>query len=116
MIAAVGLDESGHEMRGYYFEVSGSGTAVHSGRAKNADLFRRVEEVARQVGDPVSVTSWKVIAEQPVPAPVTVARPNPAAPQASPADRLRQVEQAWKEGLISKEEYEAKRAQILSEM
>jgi len=43
---AVGTDASGHEVRGYWFDVSGKGTAIIAGGAKNRALYHRLQEAA----------------------------------------------------------------------
>lgn len=54
--AAQGSDPLGKTVRGYYFEVSGSGSAIVQGRAKNIELFERVADAAKATGRGVSVT------------------------------------------------------------
>jgi hypothetical protein len=110
-VPGIGLDSSGNERRGYYFEVSGSGTAVVSGRAKNAELFDRVRELAEQSGRPARVTNLRTDYRQGdksdspiIPAPEI---------RATATTRLRELEQLRREGLISESEYQVKRAKIL---
>lgn len=55
--AAQGTDALGKKIRGYYFEVSGSGSSIVQGRAKNVELFERVVESAKTTGKGVAVTS-----------------------------------------------------------
>lgn len=44
--AAQGTDALGKKVRGYYFEVSGSGSSFVQGRAKNVELFERLAVLA----------------------------------------------------------------------
>ena len=46
VVPAVGTDASGHEVRGYWFDVSGKGTAIIAGGAKNRALYHRLQEAA----------------------------------------------------------------------
>jgi hypothetical protein len=113
-VPATGIDPSGLEVRGYYFEVSGSGTAVISGRVKNSELFDRVKELAERSGRPTRVTAWRIdYRSEDVSQP-----PRPPVPEnRSPAAaRLRELEQLRRDGLISEDEYRTKRAKILDEM
>lgn len=54
--AAQGTDALGNKIRGYYFEVSGSGSSG-SGRAKNVALFEMLAESAKATGKGVAVTN-----------------------------------------------------------
>lgn len=54
---AKGVAASGEEVRGYYFEVSGSGTSILQGRLKNIALFDSVREKAAAAGNVISVKS-----------------------------------------------------------
>jgi hypothetical protein len=60
-----GTDAIGKGVRGYYFEVSGSGSSFVQGRAKNVELFERVAEAAKATNKGVVVTidlqkmNWK---------------------------------------------------------
>lgn len=54
--AAQGTDALGNKIRGYYFEVSGSGSSG-TGRAKNVALFEMVVESAKAAGKGVAVTN-----------------------------------------------------------
>jgi hypothetical protein len=58
-VPATGTDSAGNEVRGYFFEVSGSGTAVISGRVKNSELFDRVTQLAEHAGQPIRVMTWR---------------------------------------------------------
>jgi hypothetical protein len=125
VVPAVGTDAHGGEVRGYYFEVSGSGSSG-SGRSKNIDLFRRLQAALDASGTAVVVTNlregsyetdgraylgrsrdaWEVAASRP-----------PATKGQSPvADQLRDLKNLCDQGLITEQEYEAKRRQILDRM
>jgi hypothetical protein len=60
--AAQGTDAFGKKVQGYYFEVSGSGSSFVQGRAKNVELFERLSEAAKATGKGISVTSVERIA------------------------------------------------------
>lgn len=56
VIPAVGTDASGHDVRGYWFEVSGAGSSG-SGYRKNIDLHRRIQEALNATGTATIVTN-----------------------------------------------------------
>jgi hypothetical protein len=55
VLPAEGLDTLGEKIRGYYFEVSGSGTSG-IGYNKNVELFKKVTEAAKATGKDIAVT------------------------------------------------------------
>jgi len=57
VVPAAGKTESGEGVRGYYFEVSGSGTSILQGRLKNIALFDAIREKAAAAGSLISVKS-----------------------------------------------------------
>ena len=52
-----GMTPTGHKIAGVYFEVSGSGTSVVQGRAKNIELFKRVQALAQATGQAATVAN-----------------------------------------------------------
>lgn len=60
--AAQGTDVLGKKVQGYYFEVSGSGSSFVQGRAKNVELFERLNESAKATGKGTAVTAVERIA------------------------------------------------------
>ncbi len=58
VVPAIGTDHSGREVRGYWFEVSGSGSSG-SGRSKNLDLFRTLKAALDATGAAVVVTNLR---------------------------------------------------------
>jgi hypothetical protein len=126
VIPAVGIDAKGREVHGYWFDVSGSGTAGISGSAKNRELHRRLQEALDATGTAVGITNLREgryetdgrayraqgrDASEAGPK----ARPLPSSgPNA--AEQLRELKKMHDEGLITREEYEAKRRTILDRM
>jgi len=60
--AVQGTDALGKKVRGYYFEVSGSGTSVLIGRSKNVELFDSVAAAAKATGKGVALTGIERVA------------------------------------------------------
>lgn len=59
VIPASATDADGKTVRGYYYEVSGSGSSVVQGRAKNVRLFDAVSSAAKSTGKAVLVSGVK---------------------------------------------------------
>jgi len=59
VIPASAQDAGGKTVRGYYYEVAGSGTSVVQGRAKNVQLFEAVSSSAKSTGRAVFVSGVK---------------------------------------------------------
>jgi hypothetical protein len=123
VIPAIGADSSGREVLGYWFEVSGSGTST-PGRLKNGDLYRRLLEALDSTGTAVVVTGLKegryetdgrAFRAEGRDASEAAALGS-RRPRGGPADRLRELKTMHEQGLISDQEYEAKRRQILDRM
>jgi len=125
VIPAVGTDARGGEVRGYYFEVSGSGTST-SCRLKNKDLYNRLREALDATRTAAVVTNLRQGRYETDGRAYLggsrdardVANSRRAAPKGpSPAaDQLRELKNLRDQGLISEQEYDAKRRQILDRM
>ena len=123
VIPAIGTDASGHEVRGFWFDVSGSGSAPIAGGAKNRALFHHIQGAADATGTATAITSLREgryetdgrallaggrLASE-------VASVAPVASTGTP-DKLRQLKAMRDEGLISDDEYETKRRQVLERL
>ncbi len=123
VIPAVGSDAGGREVRGYWIEVSGSGSSG-SGHSKNVDLFRRLRDALDATGTAVVVTGLKETRYETDGSAYRaggrdareVVAPGSRRPTGGPADQLRELKTMRDQGLISDQEYEAKRRQILDRM
>jgi len=125
VIPAVGIGEMGQEVQGYWFDVSGSGTAIISGTAKNRELHRRLQNALDGTATATFVTNvregryetdGRAYRAQGRDA-HKASTSNPRAPSApSVTDQLRELKAMYDQGLISKEEYDAKRRQLLDRM
>jgi Short C-terminal domain len=126
VVPAIGTDQTGREVRGYWFEVSGGGSSG-SGRSKNLDLFRRLKTALDATGAAVVVTNLRegryetdgraYLGGSRDARDVAASRPRaPSAPKSTVADQLRELKTLRDQNLISDQEYEAKRRQILDRM
>jgi hypothetical protein len=117
VIPAKGTTVTGDVVEGFYFEVSGSGSSVIQGRAKNVALYEAIQsELGRlNVGMVVSQIergSYKgpVFATN-----GGVAEP-PKRSSSSAADRLTELKSLLDRGLISEKEYAGQRAKIIESL
>tara|TARA_R110002094_G_scaffold200476_1_gene172160 strand:+ start:2065 stop:2580 length:516 start_codon:yes stop_codon:yes gene_type:complete len=105
----LGRTSSGDEVRGCYYEVSGSGSSFVQGRAKNVELFECLIGKARLVGNPVIVDEITATTYQP--------RNLGASTQSGGlAKRLTQLKQLLDQGLITQQDYDTKKAELLRDM
>ena len=122
VVPALGIDSSGQEVRGYWYDISGSGTLIPVGEARTKFL-RLILSWLEATGTATTVTNvregtyetdgraylgLKRDARD-------IMRARPATP-ASPADRLSELQQMRDRGLITEKEYEEKRRQILDRL
>jgi hypothetical protein len=124
IIPAVGTDTSGQEVQGYYFEVSGSGSSG-SGYRRNIALFERIRDALEATGTATVVTNVRegrydtdgvAYRAHGKDASEASFRSRPSAPPTGAAERLRELKALHDQGLISNDEYETKRRQILDRM
>jgi hypothetical protein len=122
VVPATGNDPAGKEVRGYWFDVSGSGTAIISGAGKNRELHRRLQEALDATGTATVVTNLRegryetdgsAYRAQGRDAREAASRSRAPAAGAGVADQLRELKALHDQGLITKEEYDAKRRQLL---
>lgn len=110
---AIGIKENKEEVKGYYFEVSGSGTTV-IGRQKNVELFEKLNKSLAETGKSVVVTNVKLLKyEADMKIPIEGSQ---KIDKQSPSESLRELKQLHKEGIISDEEFEKKKKEILERM
>ena len=119
VIPASAKDEEGKTVRGYYYEVSGSGSSIVQGRAKNVRLFDVISSTAKSTGKAVLVSGarreayvgarWKQgESRNESLTPTTRSDGNP--------DSLTQIErlkQLRDQGTITEEEFQRKKRELL---
>jgi secreted protein with Ig-like and vWFA domain len=121
--AAQGTDALGKKVRGYYFEVSGSGSSFVQGRAKNVELFERLAETAKATGKGIAVTSTERIgyanAKWRVGESELEKNSTPATSGTNKDDVLNSLERLKglrDRGVITEEEFEAKKKELLNRL
>lgn len=121
--AVLGTDAAGKKVRGYYSEVSGSGSSFVQGRAKNVELFERLAESAKATGKGVAVTGiervsyanakWRSNERQ------LESSASPAASANTKDDTLNSLERLKglrDRGVITDEEFQAKKKELLNRL
>jgi uncharacterized lipoprotein YajG len=89
----------------------GTGTAHRYGRAHSADNMNEV------LSDALKEAYANVLSDQPLQSAWVTGKPaGKAAPAESAEERLRKLDDLLKKGLITKDEYQTKRAEILKDM
>ena len=113
----IGTKESGEDIKGYYFEVSGSGTTV-IGRQKNVEMYEQLNKALANTGTGVVVTNVRLTkyeTEKKISTDGNQRHSHEANPK-YPADVLRELNQLHKDGIISDAEFEAKKKELLQRM
>jgi putative oligomerization/nucleic acid binding protein len=123
VIPAVGTDASGQEVHGYWFDLSGSGSMPIHASAKHKELLRAIREALDATGTATGVTNLRDDSyETDGHAYLGLKRDARDIKLGSPppgtwnADRLSELKTMRDRGLITDEEYQAKRRQILDRM
>jgi len=123
VIPAVGTDASGGEVRGYWYSYSGSGTLTPTS-ARTTGLIELIRSRLEATGTATTVTklrdgqyetdgrAYLGMKRDARDIPPTLRR----TPAASNTDRLNELKTMRERGLITEEEYQVKRRQILDRM
>lgn len=114
---AIGTTKKGDEIKGYYFEISGSGTS-DIGQQKNVKMYEKLNKALADTGTGAVVTNVRaskyesgkhlsIDGNQ---------RHSQEANPRSPADVLRELSQLHKDGIVSDAEFEVKKKELLQRM
>lgn len=104
-----GEKPDGKTARGIVFEVSGNGTSG-SGRIRNGTFFEHLRSIADQTGSAIALLNAREVAFE-------IEGENKGRDRRSgPTERLAELKKALEEGLISQQEFESKRQEILRSM
>jgi hypothetical protein len=123
VVAAVGTDSSGRAVHGYWFDISGSGSMPISGSAKHKEFLRVIEEALAKTGTATVVSNIRdgnyetdgraYLGLKRDARDIKAAQESTGAGSAA---RLGELKSMRDRGLITEDEYEAKRRQILDRM
>jgi hypothetical protein len=122
VIPAIGIDASGHEVHGYWYDYAGSGTLFPTEKRMTGflDLIRKRLDATRTA---VVVTGLRDGAYETdgraylgLKRDARDIRPGAGTPGPSNADRLSELKTMRERGLITEEEYQLKRREILDRM
>lgn len=117
IVPAKGISKSGAPVEGFYFEVSGSGSSIVQGRAKNVSLYETIQAELDKLNVAVVVPQ---IERESYKEPVFATKGGPTgSPQpggGTVADRLDELKDLWDRGLISEKEYSDQRAKIIGSL
>lgn len=123
VIPAVGTDGGGHEVHGYWFDISGSGSMPISGNTKHQEFLRVIQESLDATGTRTVVTNVRDGSYETdgraylgLKRDARDIKSGVRSPGTGNADRLSELKTMRERGLITEEEYQAKRRQILDRM
>ena len=123
VVPAIGTDANGREVRGYWFDISGSGSMPISGSAMHKKLREALENALAETGTATVVTNLRdgsyetdgrayLGLKRDARDIKSALRPTGS----GSAERLEELKGLRDRGLITNEEYEAKRREILNRM
>lgn len=107
IIPATGFTDDGRKVNGFYFEISGTGTAFVYGKIKNDQLFQDLKKALNATGTATAIKNMS-IGEYEDSTTSTSAK--------DAANSLRQLKKLYDEKVIDQDEYENKKAEILKRM
>jgi hypothetical protein len=123
VIPGAGTDARGNEVHGYWFDISGSGTMPISGKMKSSEFLRMILASLDATGTATVVTNVRDGSYETdgraylgLKRDARDIKMGSRSPGAGGADRLSELKTMRDKGLITGEEYEAKRRQILDRM
>lgn len=119
VIPASAKDGDNRDIRGYYFEISGSGSSIVQGRSKNIRLFETISSSAQSTGKAVVVSGvnrepyagalWKQ-GEASKQSPAHALNPEGGTDALTLIERLKQLRDR---GIITDEEFDLKKKELL---
>ena len=123
VIPAVGTDTSGRDVHGYWFDISGSGSMPITGGAKHKEFLKVIEDALAATGTVTAVTNLRdgeyetdgrayLGLKRDARDIKLESRPSGT----GTADCLSELKAMHDRGLITDEEYQAKRRQVLDRM
>ncbi|MGO9018735.1 MAG: SHOCT domain-containing protein [Syntrophobacteraceae bacterium] len=107
IIPATGITDDGRKVNGFYFEISGTGTAFVYGKIKNDQLFQDLKKALHATGTAKAIKSMSIGEYED-------STTSNSAEDA--ANSLREIKKLYDEKVIDQHEYEIKKAEILRRM
>ena len=107
IVPATGVTDDGREVKGFYFEISGAGTAFAYGKMKNDQLFEDLKKTLNATGTATAIKSMSIGKYED-------STTSNSAEDA--ANSLRELKKLYDEKVIDQHEYEIKKAEILKRM
>jgi len=107
IIPATGITDDGRKVNGFYFEISGAGTAFLYGKIKNDQLFEDLKRALNATGTATAIKSMSIGKYED-------STTSTSAEDA--ANSLRELKKLYDEKVIDQHEYETKKAEILQRM
>ncbi len=107
IVPATGITDDGRKVNGFYFEISGAGTAIVYGKIKNDQLFQDLKKALNATGKATPIKSMSIAAYED-------STTSNSAEDA--ANSLRELKKLYDEKIIDQDEYENKKAEILQRM
>ncbi|RJG05990.1 SHOCT domain-containing protein [Noviherbaspirillum cavernae] len=122
VIPAAGKDANGRPVNGYYFDVSGRGSSIVQGAAKNAELFDRVATAAKATGKGIAVFEVATVAYSGIAwkqGQIGASNSYPASTTAAKEDAFGKIERLKvmrDRGVITDDEFERKKKDLLDRL
>lgn len=107
IIPATGITNDGRKVNGFYFEISGSGTAFLYGKIKNDQLFQDLKKALNATGTATAIKTMSIGEYEDSTFPTSAE---------DAANSLRELKKLYDEKVIDQDEYEKKKAEILQRM
>lgn len=110
IIPATGITDDGRKVNGFYFEISGGGTAFVYGKIQNDKLFQDLKKALNATGTARAIKSMSTGQYEDSTTSTTSTTSEDA------ANSLRELKKLYDEKIIDQDEYENKKAEILQRM
>jgi hypothetical protein len=110
VLPASGIDQTGKHIFGYYYEVSGSGSSIVQGRAKNVALFETLNRNLQETNTAVIVTHLQN-ENYTSSISIDLSKENNDA-----FDKLERLKDLYDQGILTEEEYLKKKLALLEKI
>ena len=111
---ASGVDQNKKRVFGYYFEVSGSGSSFVQGRAKNVSLYETLDASLKSTHTGVIVANLSK-EKYKTKDPLKVSKTSTTTKE-DILNNLERLNELYKKGVLTEEEYKKEKAELLEEL